>query len=76
MKVLFLDFDGVLHPTTPGLDPFFVKAPLLDQALVGFQIPMEIFSIPRSLKNKPPKRAERKSGGCDWLGIDWQKSTP
>lgn len=44
MKVLFLDFDGVLHPTSPGLEPFFIKAPLLDQALAGHQVSIVISS--------------------------------
>jgi HAD domain in Swiss Army Knife RNA repair proteins len=69
MKVLFLDFDGVLHPTTPGLDPFFVKAPLLDQALVGFQIPIVISSSWRffqsldRLKTNLPKGLREKVVG-------------
>ncbi len=35
-KLLFLDFDGVLHPTTTSLDrPPFCHAPLLESALQG-----------------------------------------
>ena len=32
-KFLFLDFDGVLHSTSPSIDDFFGKAPLLSDLL-------------------------------------------
>ena len=33
MKTLFLDFDGVLHPTTVSEDQLFCRMPLLAEAL-------------------------------------------
>lgn len=62
MKVLFLDFDGVLHPSSPGIDPLFSRAPLLEEALINHEIPIVISSSWRfthslkQLKDKLPKK--------------------
>ena len=32
-KILFLDFDGVLHPSLAAADQYFCRMPLLEQAL-------------------------------------------
>lgn len=66
MKVLFLDFDGVLHPSSPGIDPLFSKALLLEQAIKDIEIPIVISSSWRfthslvDLKEKLPKEVARK----------------
>lgn len=43
-KLLFLDFDGVLHPSSPGVEPLFGRAQLLDKILHGIDIPIVISS--------------------------------
>ena len=35
MKTIFLDFDGVLHPTTVSKDLLFCRMPLLADATKG-----------------------------------------
>lgn len=60
MKVLFLDFDGVLHPASTGHGDFFSKAPLLAETLGPAEIPVIVSSSWRfthtlhHLKNKVP----------------------
>ena len=44
MKLLFLDFDGVLHPSSPGKEPLFLKASLLSMALYDIDVPIIISS--------------------------------
>ncbi|MCF8169284.1 MAG: hypothetical protein K9K38_05530 [Rhodoferax sp.] len=38
MKTIFLDFDGVLHPTTVGADQMFCRMPLLPQTFRGTDV--------------------------------------
>ena len=42
--MLFLDFDGVLHPSSLGVDPLFSKASLLSMALYDIDLPIVISS--------------------------------
>ena len=44
MKTLFLDFDGVLHPSLPRPDERFALAPVLCEALEGFACDVVISS--------------------------------
>lgn len=43
-KTLFLDFDGVLHPTLPRLNERFALAPLLSKTLDGYDCDVVISS--------------------------------
>ncbi|MBU3613286.1 hypothetical protein ICN46_00050 [Polynucleobacter sp. Latsch14-2] len=66
MKILFLDFDGVLHPSSLGTDPLFSKASLLSMALYDIDIPIVISSSWRfthsmkELKEKLPSEISKK----------------
>jgi hypothetical protein len=42
MKLIFLDFDGVLHPVTADTDKFFCQAGLLIEAIGGFEQKVQI----------------------------------
>ncbi len=44
MKTIFLDFDGVLHPTTVDDDQMFCRVPLLTRALCGTDVEIVISS--------------------------------
>jgi HAD domain in Swiss Army Knife RNA repair proteins len=44
MKTLFLDFDGVLHPSLPRHEERFSLAPVLAMALSGFQYEIVVSS--------------------------------
>ncbi len=43
-KTIFLDFDGVLHPTTVGEGQLFCRMPLLEEALRGADVDIVISS--------------------------------
>lgn len=64
--MLFLDFDGVLHPTSIGQDPLFSKASLLSMALCDVDIPIVISSSWRfthsmkELKRRLPSEIAKK----------------
>jgi len=66
MKILFLDFDGVLHPSSLGSDPLFSKASLLSMALYDVDLPIVISSSWRfthsikELKGKLPSEIAKK----------------
>ena len=66
MKMLFLDFDGVLHPSSLGADPLFSKASLLSMALYDIDVPIVISSSWRfthslkELKEKLPSEIAKK----------------
>ena len=66
MKLLFLDFDGVLHPSSPGKEPLFSKASLLSMALYDIDVPIIISSSWRfthsmkELKEKLPNEIAKK----------------
>ena len=66
MKLLFLDFDGVLHPSSSGVDNLFTKASLLSMTLYEIDIPIVISSSWRfthslkELKEKLPSELSNK----------------
>jgi HAD domain in Swiss Army Knife RNA repair proteins len=66
MKMLFLDFDGVLHPTSLEAGPLFSKASLLSMALYEVDLPIVISSSWRfthsikELKGKLPSEIAKK----------------
>ena len=41
-KVIYLDFDGVLHPTSPVMDGLFSRAHLLEELFANLQEPTRI----------------------------------
>ena len=43
-KILYLDFDGVLHPTSLGIESFFCKASLLDALISQHAVSLVISS--------------------------------
>jgi hypothetical protein len=66
MKILFLDFDGVLHPSSLDSGPLFSKASLLSMALYDIDLPIVISSSWRfthsikELKGKLPTEIAKK----------------
>lgn len=66
MKLLFLDFDGVLHPSNLDKVPLFSKASLLSMALCDIDVPIIISSSWRfthsikELKAKLPSEIAKK----------------
>ena len=66
MKILFLDFDGVLHPASHGIGYLFSKAQLLQDAMATADIPIVISSSWRfthtlkALTDKLPKALGRR----------------
>jgi hypothetical protein len=66
MKLLFLDFDGVLHPASTGIDSLFSKASLLSMAIYGEDLSIVISSSWRfthslkELKQKLPSELSNK----------------
>lgn len=67
--MLFLDFDGVLHPSTIGTDSLLSKASLLSMALYGIDLQIVISSSWRfthslkDLKAKLPSEIAKKIVG-------------
>ena len=64
--MLFLDFDGVLHPSSLGSDHLFSKASLLSMALYDIDIPIVVSSSWRfthsmkELKGRLPSEIAKK----------------
>ena len=74
-KVLYLDFDGVLHPASPGIDGLFSKAHLLEPLLEAHPIPIIVASSWRfthslkTLQSKLPKAIAQHVAGTTGTAV-------